>query len=150
MRRILLCLALLAPAAGAETRRWAFDAAYRFGAAEGATTRNDAFAELRGLLGPSLTKEFQEDQFFVEALVGLEAIWKLSKNHSISFTHRFFPALNDLGEYRNLSSFAWKWKLLDEPRLSLIAGVGNEYESSVESGRKHDDLRYTTALGIDF
>ena len=182
-----------------EERRWAFGAAYRFGVADGETTRNDAFAELRrdwlfrdsrwflfangrfdyddfrswtyrvsgaggvgyefvknerfdlrGLLGPSLTKEFQEDQFFVEALVGLEAIWKISKNHSIGLTNRFFPALNDLGEFRNLSILAWKWRLLDEPGLSLIAGVDNEYQSAVESGSKHNDLKYSTSIGIDF
>lgn len=180
-------------------KRWAFGAAYRFGSADGETTENDAFAQLRrdwlfpdspwflyglarfdydqfeswtyrvsgspgigyqfvkseewdvrGLVGPSVTKEFQEDDFFVEALVGLEALWKISKDHSVSFSNTIYPALNDLGEFRNLTSLVWKWKLMEDPALSLLAGVTNEYQSKVDSGFKHDDVKYSTSLGIDF
>ena len=182
-----------------DARRWAFDAAYRFGAADGETNEHDALAQLRrdwlfegspwfvfalgrgdydqfktwtwrvngamgvgyqfvdtesfeleGLLGPSLTKQFAEDDFFVEALVGLEAVWRISEHHSLSLSNTIYPALNDLGEFRNLSTFAWKWKLLEDPGLSLVAGVDNEYLSEVESGLKHDDLKYSTSIGIDF
>jgi hypothetical protein len=182
-----------------EQRRWDFDAAYRFGAADGETTQHDALAqlrrdwllagsrwfffgigrfdydqfktwtyrlngsggigyqflkserfELRGLFGPSLTKQFNESDFFVEALVGLEGLWKISKHHSLSLSNTIYPALNDIGEFRNLSALAWKWKLMEEPGLSLIAGVDNEYESSVASGLKHNDVKYSTSLGIDF
>lgn len=182
-----------------DARRWAFDAAYRFGRADGETNNHDALAQLRrdwlfeespwfvfalgrgdydqfktwtwrvsgaagvgykfvntesfeleGLLGPSLTKQFAEDDFFVEALVGIEAIWRISEHHSLSLSNKIFPALNDLGEFRNLSVFAWKWKLLEDPGLSLIAGVDNEYLSQVESGLKHNDVKYSTSIGIDF
>ena len=182
-----------------EHKRWAFDAAYRFGKADGETTQHDAFAQLRrdwllegspwfvfalgrfdydqfkswtyrvsaspgigyqfvkserfelqGLLGPSITKQFDENDFFVEALVGLEGIWKISKDHSVSLSNTIYPALNDLGEFRNLSTLAWKWKLMEDPGLSLIAGVDNEYQSQIESGFKHNDLKYSTSIGIDF
>jgi hypothetical protein len=53
--------------------------------------------ELQGLFGPSLSKEFQEDDFFVEALVGLEAIWKIAPDHSIKLSNTIYPALNDPG-----------------------------------------------------
>jgi hypothetical protein len=106
--------------------------------------------ELQGLFGPSLTKQFQEDDFFVEALVGLEAIWKIAPDHSLELSNTIYPALNDPGEFRNLSSLSWKWKLTEDPELSLIAAVDNEYESDVESGIKHDDVRYSTSIGIDF
>lgn len=182
-----------------EHRRWDFGAAYRFASADGDTTKQDAFAqlrrdwlvtdspwfffalgrfdydefrtwtyrlsgspgvgyqfvkserlELRGLLGPSFTRQFDENDFFIEALVGLEGIWRISKHHSVSLSNFIYPALNDLGEYRNLTSLAWKWKLLDDPGLSLLAGVDNEYQSRVASGFKHDDLKYSTSIGIDF
>jgi hypothetical protein len=106
--------------------------------------------ELKGLFGPSLTKQWSESDFFVEALVGLDALWKISKDHSLRLTNTIYPALNDLGEFRNLSTLAWKWKLMEDPGLSLIAGVDNEYESSVESGIKHNDVKYSTSIGIDF
>jgi hypothetical protein len=106
--------------------------------------------DLKGRVGPSLTKQFAENDFYVEALVGIEALWKISKDHSLFFSNTIYPALNDLGEFRNLSALAWKWKLMEEPGLSLIAGVDNEYESSVESGLKHYDVKYSTSLGIDF
>jgi len=106
--------------------------------------------ELQGLLGPSLNKQWQESDFFVEALVGIEGAWKISKTHSLSVSNKIYPALNDLGEFRNLSTLAYKWKLLEDPGLSLIAGVDNEYQSSVASGRKRNDLNYSTSIGIDF
>lgn len=182
-----------------DERRWAFDAAYRFGAADGETNKHDAFTQLRrdwllpgsrwfffgigrfdydqfkswrtrlngsggvgyqfvkgerfelqGLFGPSVTKEFNEDDFFVEALVGLEALWKIAPGHTLGLSNTIFPALNDLGEFRNLSSLAWKWKLMEDPGLSLVAAVDNEYESKVESGLKHYDVKYSTSIGIDF
>jgi len=105
---------------------------------------------LRGLLGPSVTQEFDENNFYVEALVGLESVWTFNEFHSLSLTNTIYPALNDLGEFRNLSTFGWKWRLSEQPALSLNSGVRNEYQSQVESGRKHDDLTYTTAIGIDF
>ena len=182
-----------------EQKRWAFDAAYRFGAADGATTENAGFAQLRrdwllaesrwfffgigrfdydefrtwtyrvngsggigyqflkgehfdlkGRLGPSLTKEFNENDFYVEALVGLDALWTISPDHSLGLSNTIYPALNDLGEFRNVSTLTWKWKLMEDPGLSLIAGVNNEYESSVESDLKHNDVKYSTSIGIDF
>jgi putative salt-induced outer membrane protein YdiY len=105
---------------------------------------------LRGLLGPALTKEFDESEFYVEALVGIESAWTFNKVHSLTFTNTIFPALNDIGEFRNLSALRWRWRLAESPALSLNAGVQNEYQSQVADDRKHNDLRYTTALGIDF
>ena len=70
--------------------------------------------------------------------------------HSIRLSNYIYPALNDLGEFRNVTSFGWKWKLMEDPGLSLLAGVDNEYQSKVESGFKHNDLKYSTSLGIDF
>ena len=106
--------------------------------------------DVRALAGPSVTKQFSENDFFVEALAGVEGIWTLSKVHSLSLSNYIYPALNDLGEFRNLTTFAWKWKLMEDPGLSLLAGVENEYQSKVESGLKHNDVKYSTSIGIDF
>jgi len=182
-----------------DRKRWAFDAAYQFGASEGETSQHNAFTslrrdwlladsrwfffglgrgdyddfrswtyrisgsagigyefvkserwDLRGLLGPAVTQEFDEDNFYVEALASIESVWTLSEYHSLSFTNTLYPALNDLGEFRNLSTLGWRWRLAEQPALSLNVGVANEYQSQVESDRKHVDLTYTTALGIDF
>ena len=82
--------------------------------------------------------------------MGLDALWTISSDHSLGLSNTIYPALNDLGEFRNVSTFSWKWKLMEDPGLSLIAGVNNEYESSVESGLKHNDVKYSTSIGIDF
>ena len=111
--------------------------------------KNESF-DVRGLVGPSVTQQFKENEFFIEALAGVEGIWTLSKLHSLSLSNYIYPALNDLGEFRNMTTFAWKWKLLEDPGLSLLAGVGNEYQSKVESGLKHNDVKYSTSIGIDF
>jgi hypothetical protein len=49
-----------------------------------------------------------------------------------------------------VSDLRWRWNLAAKPALSLNAGVENEYQSDVAPGRKNNDLKYYTSVGLDF
>lgn len=104
---------------------------------------------LRGKAGLGVSREFggDEDELSPEGLLGLESFWKLSEHHSIEFVTTLFPQLNEMGEYRSLTSLSWVNKLNATMRLKV--GLTNEYDSDVGEDVKHNDFAYTTALSWD-
>ncbi|MCC6682977.1 MAG: DUF481 domain-containing protein [Phycisphaeraceae bacterium] len=91
-----------------------------------------------------------DDMLTPEALFGLEGWWQWCDTQRLEFKSTFYPALDDLGEFRNLSSLAYVLKLDNAHNLSLKLGLENEYESQVEDGIKHNDFKYFAALVFDF
>ena len=91
------------------------------------------------------------NEFTPEALVGVEATWKIDEEQRFHIYSTFFPALDPLfGEFRNVSGAEYKVKLAAGRGLSLKLGIENEYLSEVESGTEHNDLNYFGALVYDF
>ena len=109
----------------------------------------DSF-QLRARTGPSVVQEWSEDQFRAEGMIGPELVWKPLENQSLEASNFFFYAFTPWAEYRNVSRIQWRWNLTEEPVLSLMAGVENEYQSDVEAGFKNNDLKYFTTVGLDF
>ena len=108
--------------------------------------------EIIGRLGLGLTKELEgERNLTPEALVGASLVkWKLTDNQTISAGATIYPALDELGEYRAIGNVEWKIKIDEADGLSLKFGLENEYESDVDTGTKHNDLKYYGALVFDF
>lgn len=108
--------------------------------------------EIIGRLGAGLTKEFDgERNLTPEALVGASLVkWKLTDNQTVSAGATIYPAMDELGEYRAIGTLEWKIKIDEADGLSLKFGLENEYESDVEPGTKHNDLKYYGALVFDF
>ncbi len=108
--------------------------------------------KLNGLLGIGIVKEWGSDNEDVrpEALAGIEGEYTFAEKHSIVFSSIAYPDLNDLGEYRWVSSAKWAFLLDKETKLSLNAGVEHEYQSVVDADREHNDLRVTAGLGLEF
>jgi putative salt-induced outer membrane protein YdiY len=104
------------------------------------------------LAGVGAVKEFGSDNEDVrpEALLGIEGQYDFSEKHSIKFDSTVYPDLSDLGEYRWVSNFGWSYLLDQEDRLSLTAGVQHEYQSQVDPGRHHSDVRFFAGLQLDF
>ena len=104
---------------------------------------------LRGKTGLGVSREFggDEDKLSPEGLLGLESFWKLSEHHSIEFVTTLFPQLDEMGEYRSLTSLSWANKLNGTMRLKV--GLTNEYDSNVGEDVKHNDFTYTTSLSWD-
>jgi len=104
---------------------------------------------LRSKTGLGASRKFggDEDELSPEGLLGLESFWKFSEHHSIEFVTTLFPQLNEMGEYRSLTSLSWVNKLNATMRLKV--GLTNEYDSDVGEDVKHNDFTYTTALSWD-
>ncbi len=81
----------------------------------------------------------QKNTLKLEALLGIFWHWKISTRQSIDFSNVLYPALTDLGQYRNVSKFEWLHSLDYYHGLAIKLGFRNEYDST-ESDK--NDLRY--------
>jgi hypothetical protein len=104
------------------------------------------------LAGAGALKEFgsDDDEVRPEGLLGLEGEWQIAEKNTLVFASTFFPDLNELGEYRWVSSAGWSYLLDEKNKLSLTAGVQYEYDSVVDPGDEHYDLRAFVGLQLDF
>ena len=79
----------------------------------------------------------------LEALIGIDWEWKISEKQTITFNNVIYPALTDLGEYRNVTNFEWKHNLDYYNGLAVKLGFHNEYDTT-ESER--NDLKYYASI----
>jgi len=102
--------------------------------------------------GAGASKEFGSDNNKIrpELLFGLDGSWKLSENSSLVFDSTIYPDLDDTGEYRTLSNLGYATLLDEKTSLSLIAGLQHEYQSQVDPGREHGDIRLFAGLALEF
>jgi putative salt-induced outer membrane protein YdiY len=112
--------------------------------------KREAF-QLRGLVGPALTRDFGDvNEWRSEGVVALETVWDLNETMSFNIHNAFFAEFTDLGQYRDLTGAALTISLAERPQLSLKLGVDSEYESNPEDGDKANDLTYYGTLGLGF
>ena len=126
----------------------------RFNAAAGVGyqfIRNDDF-DLRGRLGLGVSKEWgsEDDDWTPEALWGVRAAWQLAPKHGLTFETTGYPALDDSGKYRQLSTLDWVITIDADAGLDLKLGLEHEYQAVVDDDRKHNDLLYYAALVFNF
>ena len=83
------------------------------------------------------------NELILEALLGIDWVWQISEKQSIAFHNTAYPALTDLGEYRNVTDFEWKHNLDYYDGLAVKIGFHNEYDST-ETNK--NDLKYFGSL----
>ena len=100
--------------------------------------------------GIGAVKEFGSDNDDVrpEALIGTEGEWQIAEKQSLKFDSTFFPDLSEIGEYRIVNNVAWAVLIDEKNKLSLTAGLAHEYQSQIDPGRQHNDLRLFA--GVDW
>lgn len=105
---------------------------------------------LSGKSGLGFNREFggEDSDVSPEGLLELLSHWTLTEHHKIELKTTFYPQLDELSEFRNISSLAWVNKLNASMRLKV--GLSNEHDSDVPDGVKRNDLKYITSLGWDF
>lgn len=111
--------------------------------------------DVRARAGLNVIKEIDgpnpEPGVTPEALLGVvEAIWKITKNQTMNVSNTMYPALSDIGEFRNITKFEWRIKFQQAKGLSFKTGIKNEYETNVTSPTKRNDLKYFAGLVYDF
>jgi putative salt-induced outer membrane protein YdiY len=104
--------------------------------------------DLLGRVGFGGNYEFGDvNDFTPEALLGLEYNLRIKDGQVFSAYTTFFPALDPFfGEFRNLTGVAYTLEIDRNAGLALKLGLENEYESDVEPGEKHNDLKYFVSL----
>jgi len=109
---------------------------------------------LNGLLGIGFNKEWKgiNDDIQLEGLLGVEGTWNIAKDHSLVFASKYYPILSDFDPYRWrwVNNLAWSWKINRDNGLSLTAGLTDEYQSEVEAGKEHNDLRVFAGVEWQF
>ena len=84
------------------------------------------------------------DEFTVEALVGGEVDYVISDDHRITFTNYLYPSLEDIQDFRNVTTFGYVIAL--DTDMDLLIGMSNEYDSSAAGGAKKNDFTYFVSL----
>lgn len=90
------------------------------------------------------------DEFSPEALFGGELEYLITSRQTLTASTEFYPALDDFGEFRNISKVEWKMALDEAAKLHLKIGAQNEYDSLPGPGSKNNDLMYYAKIGFTF
>lgn len=102
--------------------------------------------------GGGVAKEIgsKRNQLIPEALTGGDLSWKINDRQDLTAATTFFWDLDETGEFRNTSTAAWNLTLDTESNMKFSLGLLNEYQSQVDPGVKHNDLKVFGALVFDF
>lgn len=124
---------------------------YRFNVSSGAGydfVNRDEWT-LRGRAGLGGNREFggKDREINIEALLEAASQWTLSPHHKIELRTTFYPQLDELSQFRNITSLNWINKLNGSMRMKI--GLSSEHDSDVPEGIKRNDFKYTTSLSWD-
>ncbi len=100
----------------------------------------------RSGLGFSQTLGGDREDFTPEGLIGIETRWKINSTQRIALANTLYPSLEDIRQYRNLTSLDWILDLNTLAGIALRVGLTNEYDSETESGINKNDFKYTVSL----
>jgi putative salt-induced outer membrane protein YdiY len=84
-----------------------------------------------------------------EAIAGFELAHQLNARHRLTAQATYFPALDDLGDFRATGRAAWEILIDPELNLTLQFGAEDRYDSTPES-RERNDLDYFAQLVLKF
>jgi len=85
-----------------------------------------------------------------EVLLGVDLDWTIAENQTVTASTRFYPDLEDSGEFRTLSKAEWKMDIDYAKSLALVVGMSHEYNSVVAAGVDKSDFKYYGGLALSF
>jgi len=108
--------------------------------------------QLSTRFGAGVTREFgsNDESIRPEANLGLNVDWQIDDRQSVGASVLVLPNLDDLGEYRVISSADWRFLISERDNLNFKLGVESEYDSLAPAGVDAHDLYYYAALLLDF
>ncbi len=92
----------------------------------------------------------RDPDLFPEALVGADLEWNFTAAQSITASTRFYPDLDDTGEFRNVNALAWEAKIDEADGLSVTVVLEHEHQSNTDPGVKNNDLKVFAGIIFDF
>lgn len=102
--------------------------------------------------GAGAVREFgsERDEWIPEALAGADGEWRISDRQRLEASFRYFPDLEQGGEFRMVTSAGWVLDLDMRRGLNVNAGLLHEYQSVVDPGIERSDLRVYAGVGYGF
>lgn len=104
----------------------------------------------RAGIGGNQTNGGGTNEFTLEAFLGVEVDYTISESQSVAFTNYLYPSLEDVADFRNITTLAWQIEIDQDKGMSLEFGVANEHDSAAPAGFKKNDFTYYAALVWDF
>ncbi len=111
---------------------------------------DDMTLDLRLGLGARREWGSQNNNPKLEALIGSDFQWDISSEQKCVFAPYFFPVVGDLDDYRARVSGEWRFLFDKDMLLSFVIGALYEYQSIVDPGKDHGDLRVYLGLRYGF
>lgn len=108
--------------------------------------------DISGRTGIGAIREFGSDNDTIrpEALAGVDASWKLTKNQSLTGSAYIYPDFDDLGEFRAINKAEWTINMPDLKGAAVKAGIRHEHQSVVDPGDEHNDFWYYAGVSFKF
>lgn len=105
-------------------------------------------ATLTGRVGGGTTREFggSDDNWQVEALIGVDFVWDINERNTLAAGTEIFPSLTELGEVRTISYASYDVRLAEDADLRLRMGVEHEFNSDSGDAKEHDVNYFITIL----
>ncbi|UCC96907.1 MAG: DUF481 domain-containing protein [Phycisphaerales bacterium] len=99
-------------------------------------------------LGPRKEWGSENNNVKAEGLIGADFEWDITEKQKCTLSPYFFPVVGDLDDYRARISGEWRFLFDKDMKLSFLIGTLYEYQSIVDPGKEHGDLR--VYLGLQF
>lgn len=106
--------------------------------------------DARGGVGARKEWGSEDDAWKPEGVLGLRFDWAITRRQSLDASAAIFPIMGSSGTYRTRSAANWAVRVFNDLDLSVTTGVTHEYQSQVDPGKDHNDLRFFTGLQFDF
>lgn len=104
--------------------------------------------DVRGRAGIGGNQEIggAEEGFTLEALLGIEVDHQIADNQSIAFTNTLYPSLEEVGDFRNITTLEYVIAIDRDKGMDLKIGIANEHDSNVAPGTSRNDFTYFATL----
>jgi putative salt-induced outer membrane protein YdiY len=86
------------------------------------------------------------DEFTTESLLGVEADWQIKDGHALAFTNYLYPSLEDIADFRNVTTLDYIITIDRDKGLALKLGLTNEHDSATPATSKKNDFTYYASL----
>jgi len=133
-----------------EFNSWEYRLSGHGGAGYQLIEEDDLNVILRAGFGGAKEFKSSRNQIIPEALVGGELAWTISDRQQFKIESTLYPDLDDTGEFRDITSASWDYKLNDEGNTAFTLGLYNEYQSKTDPGISKNDIRIFGGLSFDF
>ncbi len=130
-----------------ETQEWDFRLQGHLGPGYDLFRQKGRRATFRVGAGANQTLSGENDRQW-EGLVGLVVRWDITKNLRFRMNNSLLPVLDDLGEFRNVTSASLNLKIPELGGVGVSAGIENDYDSEAE--KDDNDLKYFARLVYSF